>query len=60
MADTTIECTWVEDEDGVSHTSCGKVFALDSGTPAENGMRFCCYCGKPMAHVPTPVLAPID
>lgn len=39
-------CTWTEDDLGVSQTTCGNSFALDSGSPGENGMKFCCYCGK--------------
>lgn len=49
------ECMWETDDDGISHTACGEAFALDSGTPAENRMRFCCYCGKPLVE---PVRAP--
>lgn len=26
-------------------TSCGNSFVLNDGTPSENNMRFCCYCG---------------
>lgn len=33
-------------------TSCKKSFCLMEGTPAENDMRFCCYCGKPLVTVP--------
>lgn len=41
-------CEWVEDEDGVWATACKQDFVLNAGTPAENGMRFCCYCGRPL------------
>ncbi len=41
-------CAWREDEDGVWGTSCGQRFELNEGTPAENDMRFCPYCGKPL------------
>lgn len=27
-------------------TGCGNAFQIASGTPAENGFRFCPYCGK--------------
>lgn len=29
-------------------TSCGNIFLLEDGTPADNKMKFCCYCGKPL------------
>jgi hypothetical protein len=39
-------CTWTEEEDGPWWTDCANVFALDDGDPAENGMQYCCFCGK--------------
>lgn len=39
-------CTWHEDDDGHWHTSCGNMFTLFDGTPVENGMAFCPYCGN--------------
>ncbi len=39
-------CAWVEDENGVWETSCGHAFELNEGTPSENELRFCGYCGK--------------
>jgi hypothetical protein len=30
-------------------TDCGGTFGIDEGTPSENGMKFCCYCGAPLA-----------
>jgi hypothetical protein len=45
-------CTWTEDSDGAWKTSCGEVFLLSAGTPAENGMRFCPYCGKGLEPAP--------
>jgi hypothetical protein len=38
-------CTWTE-EDGCWNTDCGHVFEVSKGTPAENEMKFCCFCGK--------------
>ena len=39
-------CTWAEDDEtGNYATTCGHVFALNDGGPADNGMKFCCYCG---------------
>ena len=45
-------CLWSEQFDGEYETACGKAFALNDGTPAENGMKFCCFCGKPLQDVP--------
>lgn len=40
-------CTWFEDEDSdLWETSCGGMFSIIEGTPSENSMKFCCYCGK--------------
>jgi len=41
-----IVCDWVEEYDGPWHTECGESFSLDEGTPKDNGMKYCCYCGK--------------
>jgi hypothetical protein len=48
-----MSCEWVGDNrDGALETTCGHVFELNHGTPRENGMKFCCYCGKPLTYVP--------
>ena len=39
------ECAWRE-EDGVWDTDCMNVFDVTFGGPAENGMIYCCFCGK--------------
>ena len=31
-------------------TDCGEIFCLDSGTPSDNEMKYCCYCGKELEH----------
>ncbi len=41
-----ITCSWQRDEDGNDNTACGGTWCLNDGTPAENGMKFCPYCGK--------------
>jgi len=42
-------CEWTQDYDeNLWETSCKHAFSLSVGTPAENDMRFCCYCGKPL------------
>jgi len=38
-------CAWREDGSDW-HTGCGDCFTLFDGTPAENDMTYCCYCGK--------------
>jgi hypothetical protein len=43
-ADAACAWTWQEGDE-VWATSCGNMFALDAGTPKDNGMRWCCYCG---------------
>ena len=45
-------CIWEQDENGNWATSCGEMFVVEEGTPFENGMRYCCYCGKPLKDVP--------
>lgn len=45
-------CTWQQDGDsdsGVYGTSCGSYFNIEDGTPEDNKMRWCCYCGKKLA-----------
>ena len=45
-------CTWQQDGDsdsGVYGTSCGSYFSINDGTPEDNKMAWCCYCGKKLA-----------
>jgi len=45
-------CEWKEDWEGrYWDTSCGECFSLEAGTPDENKMKFCAYCGKPLKQV---------
>lgn len=40
-------CQWTYDEEhDVYDTECGEAFSITDGTPKENGMKFCTYCGK--------------
>jgi len=40
------KCTWVEDSEGEYwNTSCNQAFTLLAGTPVENSIRFCPFCG---------------
>ena len=37
-------CLW-NNADGCWETTCGNAFEINDGTPAENNMTYCCYCG---------------
>ena len=39
------KCRWAQDDNGVWETECGNMFECDDGTPYENDMNFCPYCG---------------
>ena len=42
-------CAWHQDGDSESDlyaTSCRHYFSLNEGTPEDNKMHWCCYCGK--------------
>ena len=42
------DCTWTPDDDyakGHYYTTCLNDFEAGQGTPTENGMVFCCFCG---------------
>lgn len=46
-------CDWSQDFDGdMWSTDCGKGFVLTEGPPLENGMKFCCFCGRTLAESP--------
>jgi len=45
------KCVWTRCDDDWANelwsTSCGQEFNLKDGyTPADNGMKYCCFCGK--------------
>jgi len=41
------KCKWTYDEDyNVHETDCGASFQIIEGTPKENNMKYCTYCGK--------------
>ncbi len=50
------ECRWLQDGDedsGAYMASCSRrYFVLEDGTPTDNHMTHCCYCGKPLVEVP--------
>lgn len=39
------KCEWTQDVDGSWDTECGNKFCIEEGTPKDNEMLFCCYCG---------------
>lgn len=41
------QCKWtlVDEDCACYETDCGEVFELNAGTPKENKIGFCCYCG---------------
>lgn len=44
-------CEWrnVDCGDGYFETSCGEAFSLNEGSPSENNMKFCPFCGLRIA-----------
>ena len=38
-------CHWKE-TDEMWETGCGNAFNLETGTPSDNEMKYCPYCGK--------------
>jgi hypothetical protein len=50
-ADARKVCVWSEDFEGNWDTGCGNLFVLNEGTPSENGMKHCCYCGGKLEQV---------
>ena len=46
-------CSWTQADDHAYETSCGQSFCLDEGSPEDNEMVFCCYCGKHLYHTLT-------
>ncbi len=45
-------CVWQEDENGNWDTDCGDKHILNEGTPSENNMAYCCYCGGKLIEEP--------
>ena len=39
------QCNWKQDDEGNWETTCGNMFVIAEGTPSENDMNYCCYCG---------------
>ncbi len=51
---TSETCEWTQQSESDDHwgTDCGKEFVFIDGSPTENGMSFCCFCGKKLINVP--------
>lgn len=47
--DAVTVCYWLRDEDGNDQANCGGTWTLNDGTPPENDMKYCPYCGKPIS-----------
>lgn len=47
-------CHWSQDgeDSDVWQTSCGNYFSITDGTPVENDMAYCCYCGTKLEQFP--------
>jgi hypothetical protein len=48
------KCEWAQEDESSDawDTGCGHTFLINDGTPSENGMRYCCFCGKTLIGVP--------
>lgn len=50
LRQATQPCNWWE-EDGAWTTGCAGRFVLEAGTPSDNSMSYCCYCGSVIKEV---------
>jgi len=39
------DCGWEKEESGAYLTECDNIFIITEGTPGDNQMEYCCYCG---------------
>ena len=48
-----ITCMWecVDTDEWVWESECGEEWILTEGTPRQNGMAYCPFCGKRMIEV---------
>ena len=46
-------CAWtrMDDESDSWDTACGNAFTIIAGTPHDNAMHYCCYCGGKLVDV---------
>ncbi len=41
------KCVWTVEHEGDWYTTdCGFTFVLTDGTPSENGVKYCLFCGR--------------
>ena len=45
-------CHWSQDDSDAWMTECRKAYGINEGTPEENRMKFCPFCGKELVGVP--------
>jgi len=47
-------CRWVQEDEwsDLWETGCKHYFVINEGTPRDNSMGYCCYCGKPLEEAP--------
>ncbi len=46
-------CHWNQEEDeNIWATGCCHYFEITDGTPKDNDMAYCCYCGEPIYQQP--------
>jgi len=45
MEKSNNDCCWKENKYGSWYTDCGHIFEIANGTPTENSMKYCPYCG---------------
>lgn len=49
LAELQKPCVWTYDEEHDKwDTACGEAFQTVCDSPTENGMKFCCFCQKPI------------
>jgi hypothetical protein len=48
------KCEWAQEDESSDawDTGCGRTFLINDGTPSENDMCYCCFCGKTLIGVP--------
>lgn len=46
-------CEWIQTDfdSNTWDSDCGNSFDLNDGSPSDNGMKFCPYCGRPLTEV---------
>jgi hypothetical protein len=46
------KCFWKEDSNGTWWADCEEAFGFTNGSPRENNMNYCCYCGRILEQLP--------